>query len=106
VIDAHHHPPPAARSYSASGRNSSAAIGAVGSVPPAGRPRARPTRERRIRFRIGINLGDVIAKEEDIFEDGLNVAARLARISHSAADFRQSAREAADKHMKKVLVVG
>lgn len=30
----------------------------------------------------------------------------LARISHSAADFRQSAREATDKHMKKVLVVG
>ena len=32
--------------------------------------------------------------------------AHLTRISHSAADFRQSAREATDKHMKKVLVVG
>src|SRR5215469_4977856 len=33
--------------------------------------------ERRIRFRIGINLGDVIAEGEDIFGDGVNVAARL-----------------------------
>jgi TolB-like protein/class 3 adenylate cyclase len=33
--------------------------------------------ERRIRFRIGINLGDVIVEERDIFGDGVNVAARL-----------------------------
>jgi adenylate cyclase len=33
--------------------------------------------ERRMRFRIGINLGDVIAEEHDIFGDGVNVAARL-----------------------------
>jgi adenylate cyclase len=33
--------------------------------------------ERRIRLRIGINLGDVIAEGEDIFGDGVNVAARL-----------------------------
>jgi class 3 adenylate cyclase len=33
--------------------------------------------ERRIRFRIGINLGDVIADDDDIFGDGVNVAARL-----------------------------
>jgi adenylate cyclase len=32
---------------------------------------------RRIRFRIGINLGDVIAEDDDIFGDGVNVAARL-----------------------------
>jgi len=32
---------------------------------------------RRIRFRIGINLGDVIAEGEDIFGDGVNIAARL-----------------------------
>ena len=31
--------------------------------------------ERRIRFRIGINLGDVIVEEHDIFGDGVNVAA-------------------------------
>jgi TolB-like protein/class 3 adenylate cyclase len=33
--------------------------------------------ERRISFRIGVNLGDVIAEEHDIFGDGVNVAARL-----------------------------
>jgi len=31
----------------------------------------------RIRFRIGINLGDIIAEGDDIFGDGVNVAARL-----------------------------
>jgi adenylate cyclase len=31
----------------------------------------------RIEFRAGINLGDVIAEEHDIFGDGVNVAARL-----------------------------
>ena len=33
--------------------------------------------ENRIEFRIGINLGDVIAEEHDIFGDGVNIAARL-----------------------------
>ena len=33
--------------------------------------------EQRIRFRIGINLGDVIADGDDIFGDGVNIAARL-----------------------------
>ncbi|MEO3430286.1 adenylate/guanylate cyclase domain-containing protein [Pelagibius sp. CAU 1746] len=33
--------------------------------------------DRRIEFRIGINLGDVIAEEGDIFGDGVNLAARL-----------------------------
>src|SRR6516165_1457997 len=33
--------------------------------------------DRRIRLRIGINLGDVIVEDGDIFGDGVNVAARL-----------------------------
>jgi len=33
--------------------------------------------ERRIEFRIGINLGDVIIEDDDIYGDGVNVAARL-----------------------------
>ena len=37
--------------------------------------------ERRIRFRIGINLGDVIAEDQDIFGDGVNVAARLEALA-------------------------
>ena len=37
--------------------------------------------DRRIRFRIGINLGDIIADGDDIFGDGVNVAARLEALS-------------------------
>ena len=36
---------------------------------------------RRIKFRIGINLGDVIVEEHDIFGDGVNVAARLEALA-------------------------
>jgi len=37
--------------------------------------------EQRIRFRVGINLGDVIVEEHDIFGDGVNVAARLEALA-------------------------
>jgi TolB-like protein/class 3 adenylate cyclase len=37
--------------------------------------------DRRIRFRIGINLGDVIVEYDDIFGDGVNVAARLEALA-------------------------
>src|SRR6516225_6416817 len=37
--------------------------------------------EQRIRLRIGINLGDVIAEGDDIFGDGVNVAARLEALA-------------------------
>jgi TolB-like protein/class 3 adenylate cyclase/Flp pilus assembly protein TadD len=33
--------------------------------------------DRQLAFRIGINVGDVIAEPEDIFGDGVNIAARL-----------------------------
>src|SRR6266487_6094491 len=33
--------------------------------------------QRRMEFRIGINLGDVIVEEERIYGDGVNIAARL-----------------------------
>src|SRR5436190_3650113 len=36
---------------------------------------------QRIRFRIGINLGDIILDEGDIFGDGVNVAARLESLA-------------------------
>src|SRR2546430_358321 len=35
----------------------------------------------RIEFRMGVNLGDVIVEGEDIFGDGVNVAARLESIA-------------------------
>jgi len=37
--------------------------------------------ERRAEFRIGVNLGDVIAEGEDIFGDGVNVAVRLGSLA-------------------------
>jgi adenylate cyclase len=33
--------------------------------------------DRRIEFRVGINLGDVIVEDGDIFGDGVNIAARV-----------------------------
>jgi adenylate cyclase len=41
------------------------------SVPP----------DKRLEFRIGINVGDVIVQDNDIFGDGVNVAARLEGIA-------------------------
>jgi adenylate cyclase len=37
--------------------------------------------EQRIRFRVGINLGDVIGEDNDIFGDGVNIAARLEALA-------------------------
>ncbi|MBW9053713.1 adenylate/guanylate cyclase domain-containing protein [Rhizobium mesosinicum] len=42
----------------------------------AGKNAARPM-DGRMLFRIGINLGDVILEGEDIYGDGVNIAARL-----------------------------
>lgn len=37
--------------------------------------------QQQIRFRIGINLGDVIVDEADIYGDGVNIASRLERMA-------------------------
>ncbi len=36
---------------------------------------------RRIEFRIGVNIGDVIVEKDDVFGDGVNIAARLEQIA-------------------------
>src|SRR5215208_2104599 len=42
---------------------------------------AKMAEDRRITFRVGINLGDIIVEGADIFGDGVNVAARLQEIA-------------------------
>ena len=37
--------------------------------------------ERKIVFRMGVNLGDIIGQEDDIYGDGVNVAARLEQLA-------------------------
>lgn len=37
--------------------------------------------ESRIQFRVGVNLGDVIVEDSDIYGDGVNVAARLESVA-------------------------
>ena len=43
--------------------------------------------DRRIEFRIGIHLGDIIFEDNDIYGDGVNVAARIE--SHRQAGWRR-----------------
>src|ERR1700736_658511 len=38
---------------------------------------AETAEDKRITFRVGVNLGDVIAEEDDIYGDGVNISARL-----------------------------
>src|SRR5439155_22896170 len=46
------------------------------------RDRASTTQpDHRIQFRMGVNLGDVIVEGDDIYGDGVNVAARLESIA-------------------------
>ncbi|HEV2551137.1 MAG TPA: adenylate/guanylate cyclase domain-containing protein [Stellaceae bacterium] len=37
--------------------------------------------DKRITFRVGVNVGDIIVEGEDIYGDGVNVAARLQELS-------------------------
>src|SRR5439155_6004825 len=52
----------------------------------AERNRAEPE-QSRIEFRIGINLGDVIIEDGDIYGDGVNIAARLEGIADPGTIF-------------------
>ena len=37
--------------------------------------------ERQFRYRIGINIGDIVIEQEDIYGDGVNIAARLQELA-------------------------
>jgi adenylate cyclase len=45
------------------------------------RPNAALAPERRMELRIGINVGDVMVQDGDVFGDGVNVAARLEALA-------------------------
>jgi TolB-like protein/class 3 adenylate cyclase/Flp pilus assembly protein TadD len=52
----------------------------------AGRNAALPP-DRRLEFRIGINLGDVIVEGSELFGDGVNIAARLQALADPGGIF-------------------
>jgi TolB-like protein/Tfp pilus assembly protein PilF len=43
--------------------------------------------DRRIVLRIGVNLGDVMVEDSDLYGDGVNIAARLEQIAEPASIF-------------------
>ena len=51
--------------------------------------------DRQMQFRIGVNLGDVMVKGDDLLGDGVNIAARLEGIAEPLA-FRKAFVEAQD----------
>jgi len=60
--------------------------------------------DRRIEFRIGINLGDVIVDGDDLYGDGVNIAARLESVAApggiSVSDVvREQVRDKLDLHI-------
>jgi class 3 adenylate cyclase len=47
--------------------------------------RTHRSQDRRIEFRIGINVGDIIIDDGDIYGDGVNIAARVKTLSSPRA---------------------
>jgi adenylate cyclase len=45
--------------------------------------------DRRIDLRMGINIGDIIIDNDDIYGDGVNIAARLEALAECSPDPRQ-----------------
>jgi adenylate cyclase len=59
--------------------------------------------DRRVNFRIGVHVGDVMVRAGDLFGDGVNIAARLQTLA-SAGGICISG--AAYDHVRKVLALG
>src|SRR3989440_7782442 len=57
------------------------AVACAVDIQSAMRTRNATESAARIEFRIGVNLGDIIVEDGDIFGDGVNVAARLESIA-------------------------
>ncbi len=59
--------------------------------------------ERRIRYRVGINLGDIVIDEDDIYGDGVNIASRLQELTEPGG---VSVSGTAYEHLKAKVEVG
>ena len=57
------------------------AVACATEIQAAMRERTQSAKDRRIEFRIGVNLGDVMVEGDDIYGDGVNVAARLESVA-------------------------
>ncbi len=58
-----------------------AAACAVAAQRELARREAHLPAEARLRFRIGVHLGDLVIEEDEIFGDGINIAARLEALA-------------------------
>ena len=59
--------------------------------------------ERRIQYRVGINLGDIVINKDDIYSDGVNIAARLQELTEPGG---VSVSSTAYEHLKAKVEVG
>ena len=53
---------------------------------------SRPSDDRQLAFRIGINVGDVVSQGDDLLGDGVNVAVRIESLGSRAAYAFRAAR--------------
>ncbi len=63
--------------------------------------------DRTMRFRLGVHMGDVIADEDEVFGDGVNIAVRLEAVATPGGiAVSEKAYQEAAKHLGTVLVDG
>jgi len=68
---------------------------------------ADASQDETIRFRIGVHLGDVIVEGDDIFGEGVNIAARLQEIGEAdGVTISSNAHDSVDRRIKARFVDG